>query len=47
MAEKHDKADMAEDKKLIKKAKKQAYLNPLSIKQDLEKKAKKMSKKII
>lgn len=33
-------------KKLINKAKKQAYLNPLSIKQDLEKKAKKMSKKM-
>jgi very-short-patch-repair endonuclease len=33
-------------KKLINRAKKQAYLNPLSIKQDLEKKAKKMSKKM-
>ncbi len=33
-------------RKLINKAKKQAYLNPLSIKQDLEKKAKKMSKKM-
>jgi very-short-patch-repair endonuclease len=33
-------------KKLINKAKRQAYLNPLSIKEDLEKKAKKMSKKM-
>jgi len=33
-------------RKLINRAKKQAYLNPLSIKKDLEKKAKKMSKKL-
>jgi very-short-patch-repair endonuclease len=33
-------------RKLIKKAKKRAYLNPLSIKEDLEKKAKKMTKKM-
>jgi very-short-patch-repair endonuclease len=33
-------------RKLIKKAKKRAYLNPLSIKEDLEKKAKKMTNKM-